>query len=120
MNRQHTGSLGEQLAQKFLRKKGYRVLEANYRCRSGEIDIVARCKDCLAFIEVRTRKSLEYGAPEESITQRKREKLIASALTYLAEHPNPAVSWRIDVVVVELDNRDRVKRIELIQDAVGA
>lgn len=119
MNRQHTGSLGEQLAQQFLRKKGYRIVGTNYRCSHGEIDIVARHKDCLVFVEVRSKKSLEYGTPEESITQRKKERLVSSALSYLEEHAAFRGLWRIDVVLIEFDERDRARRVELIQHAVG-
>lgn len=120
MSRQHTGSRGEQLAQKFLRKKGYRIIETNYRCRQGEIDIVAHHKEFLVFVEVRSKKSLEYGAPEESITQRKKERLVSSALSYLEEHEAFRGSWRIDVVLIEFDEKDRARRVELIQHAVGA
>ena len=63
MKRRDTGILGEKLARDFLRKRGYRILETNYRCPQGEIDIVAWHKDCLVFIEVRTKKSREFGSP---------------------------------------------------------
>lgn len=119
MNRQRTGSLGEKLAQAFLKKRGYQIIETNYRCPHGEIDIVARQKDCLAFVEVRSKKNLDYGTPEESITQRKKERLVSSALAYLQEHEAFRGSWRIDVVLIEFDERDRARRMELIQHAVG-
>ncbi|MCK4262558.1 MAG: YraN family protein, partial [Dehalococcoidia bacterium] len=84
----------------------------------GEIDIIARHKDFLVFVEVRTKSSLEFGTPEESITQSKKEKLIASALTYIGEHENLPPSWRIDVVAVELDPKGKASRIELIENAI--
>jgi len=85
MKRKDTGILGEKLAQDFLKKRGYRILETNYRCPQGEIDIVARQKDTLAFIEVRTKTSLEFGSPEESITTTKKERMKATAAHYHAD-----------------------------------
>jgi len=90
MKRRDTGIRGEKLAQDFIRKKGYRILENNYRCPDGEIDIVARHKDCLVFIEVRTKTSLEFGSPEESITPAKKERMKATAWHYLQNHHNPS------------------------------
>ena len=65
MKRRDTGIRGEKLAKDFLKKRGYRILETNYRCPEGEIDIVAKHQDSLVFIEVRTKTSLEFGSPEE-------------------------------------------------------
>ncbi len=118
MDRQQVGKLGEQAAQKFLKKRGYRIRETGFRCRHGEIDIVAQRKDCLVFVEVRTKSNLEFGTPEESITRAKKERLIASALTYTTTHQNIPSLRRIDVVAVELDDRGKTKRIELIENAV--
>ncbi len=119
MNRQETGKLGEKLAQKFLKKRGYRIRETNFHCRWGEIDIVAQQKDYLVFVEVRTKSSLDFGTPEESITQSKKEKLIALALAYINTHQNLPPLWRIDVVAVEVDQKGKVNRIELIQNAIS-
>jgi putative endonuclease len=119
MKRQELGAAGEKLARDFLKKKGYKILETNYRCREGEIDIVARKKDCLIFVEVRTKASAGFGSPEESITFAKKEKLIASALTYMSKHQGLPESWRIDFVAVELDKNGKAKRIELIENAIS-
>ncbi|MBE0431169.1 MAG: YraN family protein [Dehalococcoidia bacterium] len=118
MDRQEVGKLGEQAARKFLKKRGYRIREVGFRCPRGEIDIVAQHKDHLVFVEVRTRTSLEFGPPEESLTQAKKKHLIASALTYAGMHEDLPSLWRIDVVAVELDDRGRATRIELIENAV--
>ncbi len=118
MDRQEVGKLGEKAAQKFLKKQGYRIRETGFRCRHGEIDIIAQQKDCLVFVEVRTKSNLEFGTPEESITQVKKERLIASALTYTATHQDIPSFWRIDVVAIELDDKGKTKRIELIESAV--
>ena len=85
----------------------------------GEIDIIAKHKDYLVFIEVRTKKSLEFGSPEESITPAKMEKLRAVAANYRQTHENLPASWRIDVVAIELAKNNKPSRIELIENAVG-
>ena len=119
MKRRYVGILGEKLARDFLEKKGYNILETNYRGPEGEIDIVAGHKDSLVFIEVRTKKSLEFGTPEESITATKKARLRATADRYRQTHDNLPESWRIDVVVVELDRKGKPSRIELIENAVS-
>jgi len=119
MKRQETGNLGEKLAAGFLQKQGYRIIESNYRCPEGEVDIVARRKDCLVFVEVRTKKSQEFGSPEESITPAKMDKLRRVAAHYQQTHGDMPASWRIDVVAVEMDRQSRPLRIEHIENAVG-
>jgi len=118
MNRQEVGKLGEKVAQKFLKKRGYHIREVSFRCPQGEIDIIAQQKDYLVFIEVRTKSSLDFGSPEESLTQSKKKKLIALALTYANTHQNLPSLWRIDVVAIELDDKGQTKRIELIENAI--
>ncbi len=118
MDRQEVGRLGEKTARKFLKKRGYRIRETGFRCPHGEIDIVAQQKDCLVFVEVRTKSSLDFGTPEESITQAKKKKLIASALTYINTHQKLPSLWRIDVVAIELDDKGRTRRIDLIENAI--
>jgi putative endonuclease len=112
-----TNIMGTQAA--YFRERGYEILEANYRSPYGEIDLIARHKDYLVFIEVRTKKSLEFGSPEESITAVKRERMKAAAYHYEQAHDNLPPSWRIDVMAVELGDRGKPSRIELIENAVG-
>ena len=119
MKRRETGILGEKLAKNFLKKRGYRILESNYRCPQGEIDIVAKHKDFLVFIEVRTKTSLAFGSPEESITPAKKERMRATASHYRQTHNNLPLLWRIDVVAVELNQKGELSRVELIENAVG-
>lgn len=94
-------------------------METNYRCPEGEIDIVAQHKDCLAFIEVRTKKSREFGSPEESVTPAKQARMRATAAHYQQTHHDLPPEWRIDFVAVELDRNGKPLRIELIENAVG-
>jgi putative endonuclease len=118
LKRKDTGRLGEKLAGEHLKKKGYRILETNYRCRTGEIDIVARHQGDLVFIEVRTKANLEFGTPEESITEAKMKHLRSAANHYIQERNYQSDSWRIDVVVLELTGKNKLKRIEVIENAV--
>ena len=119
MKRRDTGIQGERIAADFLIRKGYRILETNFRCPEGEIDIVARDGDYLVFIEVRTKKSLSFGSPEESITPAKMKKLRDTAASYQQTHDDLPPLWRIDVVALELDQKGTPLRIELIENAVG-
>ena len=118
MKRRDVGSLGEKLARDFLGNNGYHILETNYRCPAGEVDIIARYEDTLVFIEVRTKKSLRFGSPEESITPAKIARLRAVAAHYGQNRDNLPLSWRIDVVAINLDSKGQVSRIELIENAV--
>ncbi len=120
MKKQESGKLGERLACDALKKQGYRIMEKNYRCRQGEIDIVALHKNCLAFIEVRTKTGHAYGSPEESVTEQKKQRLISTAMDYLNSHPDLPENWRIDFVAVELDPlTKKATRIEIIENALS-
>jgi len=110
--------LGERLACDFLRKNGYRIVETNYRCRNGEIDIIAWQRETLVFFEVRTKKSFLFGSPEESITMRKMETLKNVAEHYRQNHENMPPEWRIDVIAIQMDRGGKVRRIEIIENAV--
>ena len=95
------------------------MLERNSRGYYGEIDIVARKADCLVFVEVRTRTTQEFGTPEESVTARKRHKLVTCVLDYIATHERYRdTTWRIDVVGVEIDEEGRQVRAEITENAV--
>jgi putative endonuclease len=118
MDRRETGKLGEKLACNFLANNGYRIIETNYRCRDGEVDVVTQLRDVLVFVEVRTKKNLKFGTPEESITEKKKEKLRAVAEHYAQNHENLPSTWRIDVVAVQLSFQGKPRRIEIIENAV--
>ena len=119
MKRKELGAVGEELAKNFLKKKGYRIRQTNFLCREGEIDIVAERKGYLVFVEVRTKTGSGFGSPEESVTFAKKEKLIATALSYLSSHRGLPDNWRIDFVGVELDQNGKATRIELIENAIS-
>ena len=117
--RKKSGALGEKIAVKHLTGLGYKVLDTNFRCQKGEIDIIARDGDYLVFVEVRTKTGSGFGTPEESVTSAKKEKLISLALVYLQTHSRLPPLWRIDVVAVELGKEGKPSRIELIQNAIS-
>lgn len=119
MKKQETGRLGEDLACRTLKKKGYRILERNYRCRYGEIDIIAQKNTCLVFVEVRSKTGTAFGSPEESITAQKKQRLTASIMSYLESHDGLPENWRVDFVGVELNTiGDRALRIDIIENAL--
>ncbi|MBZ4663527.1 MAG: hypothetical protein JG776_1239 [Caloramator sp.] len=118
MNNRVLGNLGEEAAKYFLIKNGYRVVETNYKNKFGEIDIVAIEKDCISFIEVKTRSSIKYGLPCEAVNYKKIDKIKKVALGYLNENRHRGYNIRFDVVEVYLDkDRNTIKNINLIKDA---
>lgn len=93
------GPWGEALAAEYLRKKGYSVLACNYSCRYGEIDIIAKKKRILAFVEVKLRKSAEFVHAREYVDRRKQERILATAQLWLSENPT-ALQPRFDVAEI--------------------
>jgi putative endonuclease len=115
-HRKSLGKKGEELAASYLHKKqGYRILHRNYRCVFGEVDIIAKDHDVLSFIEVRTRKSEDFGNPKETITKRKQDQLSKVALEFINKHNVHHMKARFDVVAVHL--LPDQERMELIKDA---
>ena len=112
------GQVGEAAAVRFLKKKGYRILETNARTIFGEIDIVARKDGFTVFVEVRSRSTSSLGPPYLSINKLKERHIIKNALAYLKWHKAADSCWRIDVVSVKLDSNCRVENIELFENAV--
>lgn len=116
--RQALGAFGERLAAAHLEAKGYRILDRNYRCQEGEVDLVAEREGCLVFVEVRTRRGRSQGSPEESVTPRKAARLQAVAEAYAQAHPDAPEDRRIDVVAVELSPGGRLLRVDHLEAAV--
>lgn len=116
--RQSTGRLGEAEAARFLEGKGYKVLETNFRCRYGEIDIVARDGAAIVFVEVKTRGTGLFGRAIESVDLRKQRKIALAAHFYMEEHRLSDAALRFDVVGVEM--RGGKPSFELIRDAFEA
>jgi putative endonuclease len=103
------------VALRFLKKRGYRIIEKNYVCKMGEMDIIAKERDTLAFIEVKTRTSTEFGPPQLAVNASKQRQLSKVALNYLKEKQLEEVKARFDVVAILLGQKG--EEIELIRDA---
>lgn len=109
------GKEAEKAAVDFLKVKGYRILERNYRTRFGEIDIIARDKDAICFVEVKARHSLNLGSPEEAVFTRKQKQISKAAIYYLKTNKLLERPARFDVLAfLYKDNRPQ---ISLIKDA---
>lgn len=111
------GSLGEELAARYLAERGYTILERNYRCPYGELDLIAVKADWLVFVEVRARRSLALGMPEESLTPIKEQRLKQTALHYISMHPRLPRNWRFDVIALEIGPDGEIARLEHIENA---
>ena len=112
-----TGRKGEELAVGFLRNAGYRLVERNYRCRFGEIDIVAMDGSTIVFIEVKSRRTESFGVPQLAVGRDKQKKISRIALNYLQEKNITTRNARFDVVAVKM--LPAGDTLELIQDAFG-
>lgn len=112
MDKRQTGSRWEAQAALFLEQAGYQILERNFRCRQGEIDLVAREGRYLVFVEVKYRRSLAWGSPQEAVNPEKQGRIRRTALYYLYSHGyGEEMPCRFDVVAVTGE------KMELIRDA---
>lgn len=118
--RKRLGGGGERLAASWMEARGYRVVARNWRCPYGEIDVIAEAPASgtgtngggeIVFVEVKTRRGVAMGAPEEAITQVKRRHLVAAAQCYLAERGEEERAYRIDVIAVDLANTGAQREI---------
>lgn len=110
-----TGKRGEDLAAAYLEKAGYKIIERNYRCIFGEIDIVAKDGRTLVFVEVKSRRSDRFGIPQESITFRKQRKITQIAMNYIKERGFDQNEARFDVVSIRMS--DVENKVEIIPNA---
>jgi putative endonuclease len=115
MQKKELGKKGEEVALRFLKKRGYRIIEQNYVCKMGEMDLIAKEKDTLAFIEVKTRTSTAFGPPQLAVNSSKQRQLSKVALYFLKEKKLEDVKARFDVVAIILGQNE--EEIELIKDA---
>jgi putative endonuclease len=115
MRRIRTGRQGEVLAAGYLEKAGYRIIERNYRCIFGEMDMVARDGETVVFIEVKSRRTDRFGPPQSSVGLKKQKKMSQIALHYLEQKQLHACEARFDVIAVSLLPDGH--RMELIKNA---
>jgi len=119
------GKKGEDEAAKFLQKKGYKIIERNFQGRQGEIDIIAiepqtkSNSKVLVFVEVKTRRSYQYGTPAESIRHTKIASILITAGLYVATHQNLPEQQRVDAIAVIMDENEHVTTVEHIENISG-
>ena len=107
------GEKGEQSAVNFLKRRGYIIVTTQYRAKTGEIDIIAKDKECLVFVEVKTRRSTLYGFPAEAVNYKKQRKIINTALCFLKQRGITDSACRFDVLEVYLQ-RDAIQYNHII------
>ena len=101
------GRRGEEAAARFLERRGFEVIERNWKCIAGEADIVALQEDTLCFVEVKTRSDAQKGFPSEAVTERKRDRYERIAACYLKDHVYDDLRVRFDVISILVLNNDR-------------
>ena len=113
LKRKSSGAWGEDLALRYLTRRGYSLVERNYRKRRGEIDLIVRNKEILVFVEVKLRRSTRFGDPLEAVTARKQATIRALAEQYLADNQPDFDIVRFDVVgILATHTRTRIEHIE--------
>ncbi|MBU7005438.1 YraN family protein [Phosphitispora fastidiosa] len=116
LNKKEIGAIGEDIAANALIEHGYKILERNFRCRYGEIDIIAGFGDTVVFVEVKTRRNGRYGFPEEAVDYRKQKKLRLLAEYYLAKNRNLPRILRFDVYAIRLDETNRPESVRVLEN----
>lgn len=112
MNRKELGSRGEGLARRYLSRKGFRILDRNWRTRLGEIDLVCRDRDTLVFVEVKARSGADFGRPYEAVGPVKQSRLRRLAEEYIGSHELADCPVRFDVLSVLMLKKPEVEHIE--------
>jgi putative endonuclease len=113
--RQIFGQEGERIAERYLSKKGYRLVERNYRCPVGEVDLIVLDRRVIVFVEVKTRRHERFGVPLESVHTRKQQKMIKAALWFLSDHKLHERDARFDVVGISFGGQEPV--VEHVENA---
>ncbi len=108
MNKKTIGDKGENIAENYLKKKGYKIIERNFKTRSLEIDIITEKENFLVFVEVRSKLNNNFGAPEETINFKKSRKLKNNAKKYVNYKKYDGL-YRIDVICIIFENENKIK-----------
>ena len=115
LHNQRTGNLGEDLAEKYLLEKGYKILERNWRYSRAEVDLIAEHDNMLILVEVKTRRSARFGLPEEAVSAKKQQQMVLAANAYAEEHDH-VKEIRFDVIAITL-LKGKAPEIYHIEDA---
>jgi putative endonuclease len=111
--RKQVGNKGESLAEDYIKRKGYKIIQRNYRCRLGEIDIIAKDDDTIVFIEVRTKQNENFGSPQDSVTSTKINKISKTALRFIQEKNLSGYSYRFDFIAITFSQgKPNIEHIE--------
>lgn len=113
---QEVGQRGEDLAVRFLKKKGYKIIERNFRAdKFGEIDIIVKNKDELIFVEVKTKTDEQFGSPEEEFTYQKKKKMYRAIQNYLFKKYLIGCDWRADLIAIDIvDKKIDIRHYECV------
>lgn len=111
------GNLGEDLSCKYLRTNNYIIMKRNFRCKIGEIDIIARNGDYIVFVEVKSRFNYDYGTPAEAVNLHKQRKICKTAEVYIMQNNLYKVSYRFDVIEILFQLELNTYSLKLIKDA---
>jgi putative endonuclease len=110
--RQEFGELGERIAERWLRRQGWRVVQRRFRAGHRDIDLVVERDDVVVFVEVKARRGAEFGDPVEAVNWNKQRQLVRSASVWIDRHGRPSESYRFDVVGVLVEGeRVRVRHV---------
>ena len=116
-SRSEVAKIGEAFAAVHLKNNGYHILVQNYRAFRGEIDLVVKDGDSIVFVEVKTRRSLKFGLPQEAVTPRKQQQISKIALAYLQERNLLETPCRFDVIAIRLSYHLKLLHLEHIKNA---
>jgi len=119
MDTRRIGRQAEEYAVMYLQEKGWRIIDRNWTCSEGELDIIAELGEELVFVEVKGRRSERYGGPESAVHERKRQHLRDAAWRYVLEHELEETLWRIDVIAVRMNQDGSLRQIDHYPYAVG-
>ena len=117
INKKKIGDIGENYAVKYLKKKRYKIIERNFRSKTGEVDIICSKKDTLVFVEVKARSNSRFGTPAEAVNYYKQKKIILCTKYYLMKHKISNMNIRFDVIEIFLDNNYKLLDINHIENA---
>lgn len=113
----HIGSIGESIAENYLIQNGYIILDRNFSCKLGEIDIIGKDDNIISFIEVKSRYGNLYGSPRESVNSIKQYKIYKTAQLYILKKKLTRFYFRFDVMEIIFNNYDNNYSVKLIKDA---